>query len=228
MKTGLRLDSVSKVFGSGDLGVAAVRSATAAVEPGQLVLIMGPSGSGKTTLLSICGALLRPTSGRIWIGDVEVTHLSERVLPELRLRQVGFVFQSFSLLSNLTATENVQVVLQTGGQSRASARARARALLDDLGLSARANSLPQQMSGGEKQRVAIARALANDPPLILADEPTANLDASSGRHAMTLLQSLARTKGKAVVAVTHDARIADLADRVLWLDDGVLTESSET
>ena len=226
MTAALRLDGVSKVFGGGGLAVSAVRGATATVEPGQVVLVMGPSGSGKTTLLSMCGALLRPTSGRVWIGDVEVTKLSERELPQLRLRGVGFVFQSFGLLANLTAAENVQIVLQTAGRSRASARARARDLLGDLGLSARADALPEQLSGGEKQRVAFARALANDPPLILADEPTANLDSAGGRHAMTTLQSLARTHGTSVVTVTHDARIADLADRVLWLDDGVLTEAT--
>jgi putative ABC transport system ATP-binding protein len=220
----LRLDGVTKVYGEGDVAVHAVTDATLTVASGQTVLIMGPSGSGKTTLLSMAGALMRPTTGRIWLGANDVTALSERRLPTLRLRRLGIIFQQFNLLENLTAVENVRIVMEAAGTPRSSASRRAHALLSELRLSERADARPDQLSGGEKQRVAIARALANDPPLILADEPTANLDSRTGYQAMHMLELLASERGKAVVIVTHDDRIADIADRVYWLEDGTLAD----
>ena len=220
----LRLEDVGKVFDGSTEQVHAVREASLAVETGEVVLVMGPSGSGKTTLLSMCGALLRPSAGRIWLGDVEITDVPERQLPATRLREVGFVFQAFSLLGNLTAIENVRIVLEQAGVRPRQSEARARTLLSDLGLARRADETPERLSGGERQRVAIARALANDPPLLLADEPTANLDARTGYQVMHTLEALAKERGKTVVAVTHDHRIVDVADRVLWLEDGVLSD----
>jgi putative ABC transport system ATP-binding protein len=220
----LRLDGVSKTFGESEAAVRAVRDVSLTVEEGELVLVMGPSGSGKTTLLAMCGALLRPDTGTVWVGDTELTDMSERELPDIRLRRVGFVFQSASLLANLTAVENVRVVLEAAGVAPREADRRARARLDELRLSHRPDVLPEKLSGGERQRVAIARALANEPPLLLADEPTANLDSRSGYQLMHTLERLVRDRGKTVVAVSHDHRIEDVADRVLWLEDGQLSD----
>lgn len=220
----LSMKAVTKVYGEGDVAVRAVTDAALTVAAGQTVLIMGPSGSGKTTLLSMAGALLKPSHGRIRIAGNDVTALTEKQLPALRLRHLGFIFQTFNLLENLTAAENVRIVMDAAGTPRRRADERVRDLLADLRLSHRADALPEQLSGGEKQRVAIARALANDPPLILADEPTANLDSRTGYQTMHMLELLAAERGKAVVIVTHDDRIADVADRIYWLEDGHLTD----
>ncbi len=219
----LRLDHVTKVYGEGAEAVTAVTGASLRVDPGEVVLVMGPSGSGKTTLLAMCGALLRPTAGRVWVGGADVTALTEKQLPHLRLSRVGFVFQAFNLLANLTVLENVRIVPELAGLGRARADLRARELLDELTLGPRLHFLPDKLSAGEKQRVAIARSLANDPPLVLADEPTGNLDSKAGAQVMRLLEALARERGKAVVCVTHDGRIEGIADRVLWLEDGRLS-----
>jgi putative ABC transport system ATP-binding protein len=220
--TALRLQDVTKTYGEGAATVRAVDGVSLDVAEGDLVLVQGPSGSGKTTLLAMCGALLRPTEGRIWLGDTEITGRSERELPEVRLRQVGFIFQSANLLANLTALENVRVVMEAAGTRDADHRART--LLDELQLGGRLKMLPEKLSGGERQRVAIARALANDPPILLADEPTANLDSKAGYQLMHTLEVLAKERGKTVMAVTHDHRIEDVADRVLWLEDGQLSD----
>jgi putative ABC transport system ATP-binding protein len=220
--TALRLEGVTKSYGDGPYAVRAVDSVSLEVARGELVLVQGPSGSGKTTLLAMCGALLRPDTGRIWLDGTEVTNLRERDLPEVRLRQVGFIFQSAHLLANLTALENVRVVLDAAGTGDADRRARA--LLEELRLNERLHSLPETLSGGERQRVAIARALANDPKVLLADEPTANLDSRTGYQLMHTLEVLAKDHGKTVVAVTHDHRVEDVADRVVWLEDGNLTD----
>jgi len=214
------LEEVSRRFGSGETEVLAVDRVSLRIAPGEIVLIMGPSGSGKTTLLSLMGALLRPTDGRIRIDGTELSALTERQLPAIRLRHLGFVFQDFNLLSALTALENVALVAELAGESSRSARSKAAALLSDLGLDHRLTFLPDQLSGGEKQRVAIARALANDPSMILADEPTANLDSKIGHEITRLLRRIAKERGRSVVIVSHDERIRDIADRVLWLEDG--------
>jgi putative ABC transport system ATP-binding protein len=216
----LTVDHVSKRYGSGATEVIAVRDVSLAVAPGEVVLIMGPSGSGKTTLLLMLGALLKPTEGIIALNNVILSALPEKDLPDIRLRQFGFVFQDFNLLSALTVLENVAIVAELAGIGRPAARDKALALLKELGLGERVRFLPEKLSGGEKQRVAIARALVNDPALILADEPTANLDSKIGREIMRLLQRIAREQRRSVVIVSHDQRIKEIADRVLWLEDG--------
>jgi putative ABC transport system ATP-binding protein len=218
--TGLKVEHVTKRFGSGDTEVVAVNDVTLSVRPGEVVLIMGPSGSGKSTLLMMLGALLRPSEGTISIGGIDVSGLSERKLPDVRLRHFGFIFQDFNLLSALSVRDNVAIAAELTGVSRREARKRATALLTDLGLEHRLHFLPHKLSGGEKQRVAIARSLVNDATLILADEPTANLDSSHGHETMRLLRDIAKDGGRSVVIVSHDARIKDIADRVLWLEDG--------
>jgi len=220
----LDVDHVTKRYGDGETAVAAVRDVSLAVEPGEIVLITGPSGSGKTTLLSMMGALLRPTSGAIHLDGTALSELSESRLPAIRLHQFGFIFQDFNLLSALTIRENVALVAELAGAKRSAAREKATAILTELGLGARLDFLPEKLSGGEKQRVAIARALINDPALILADEPTANLDSKIGHEIMRLLRGIAKEQGRSVVIVSHDQRIRDIADRILWLEDGMFKD----
>jgi putative ABC transport system ATP-binding protein len=216
----LDVRNVSKQFGDGETAVTAVQAVSLEVEPGEVVLIMGPSGSGKTTLLSMMGALLKPSSGSILLNGTEISALSESRLPDIRLREFGFVFQDFNLLSALTVLENVAIVAELAGATPRRAREDATASLTALGLGERLHFLPEKLSGGEKQRVALARALINDPTVILADEPTANLDSKIGHEIMRLLRRIAKEQGRSVVIVSHDERIRDIADRVLWLDDG--------
>jgi putative ABC transport system ATP-binding protein len=190
------------------------------VRRGEIVLIMGPSGSGKTTLLTLIGGLLRPTAGSVTIQGLEITSLPESRLPAVRRDRVGFIFQTFNLLDSLTAVENVQLALDVAGVGPSTGHERAEALLVESGLRHRLRFLPKRLSGGEKQRVSIARALANAPLLILADEPTANLDSKHGHEVMLLLRDIARRERHSVVVVSHDHRIREIADRVLWLEDG--------
>jgi putative ABC transport system ATP-binding protein len=217
---GLHVEHVTKRFGSGDAEVVAVRDVSLDVAPGEVVLIMGPSGSGKTTLLLMLGGLLKPTEGTITLDDLELTDLSENKLPDVRLRHFGFIFQDFNLLSALSVQDNVSIAAELTGVGRKAAREKAASLLTELGLGRRLRFPPEKLSGGEKQRVAIARALVNDPALILADEPTANLDSAHGHETMRLLREIAKGRGRSVVIVSHDQRIRDIADRVLWLEDG--------
>jgi len=225
MKTStLEISHVTKRYGSGATEVVAVQDVSLSVAPGEIVLIMGPSGSGKTTLLSMLGALLKPTEGEIQINGDVISALKENRLPDIRLRQFGFIFQDFNLLSALSALENVAIVAELAGVRGSDARRKATELLTALGLGQRLNFLPEKLSGGEKQRVAIARALVNNPALILADEPTANLDSKIGHEIMRLLRSIAKEQGRSVVIVSHDQRIKDIADRVLWLEDGQFKE----
>jgi len=203
--------------------VTAVGGVDLDVHPGEVVLLMGPSGSGKTTLLLMLGAMLRPTAGVIQVGGLDIARAPERRLPGLRARRFGFVFQDFNLLSALTVAENVELACNLAGTGHA-AHQRARALLERVGLGHRLGFRPEQLSGGEKQRVAIARALANNPPVILADEPTANLDSAIGRQVARLLRQLATQDHRAVVIVSHDTRLEEIADRVLWLEDGTFRE----
>lgn len=221
----LQITHVTKRYGSGSTEVTAVRDVSLAVNPGEIVLIMGPSGSGKTTLLSMLGALLKPTEGVIQLNGTTISALAENRLPDIRLKQFGFIFQDFNLLSALTALENVAIVAELAGNKSGAARRKAASLLTELGLGERLNFLPEKLSGGEKQRVAIARALINDPTLILADEPTANLDSKIGHEIMRLLRRIAKEQGRSVVIVSHDQRIKDIADRVLWLEDGEFKET---
>ncbi len=221
----LCLDGVTKIYRSGDFSITALEDVSLDIRGGEIVAIMGPSGSGKTTLLTIAGALLRPTQGRVHICGTEVTHMDESRLASIRRQKVGFVYQNFNLLEALTALENVRVVIQNGSRNgRLDAVERATSLLDMFGLSHRLHALPKRMSDGEKQRVAIVRALAKDPELILADEPTANLDAKRGHEVMQLLRQKALELHKAVIVVSHDDRIRQFAHRILWLEDGHLRD----
>ncbi len=218
----LQVDDLTKVFGSGRTEVRAVDGVSLETRRGEITLVMGPSGSGKTTLLTLIGGLLRPSSGRIVIGGVEITALPSRELPRVRRESVGFVFQTFNLLESLTALENVEVALNVAGVKGAQARARATGLLVAAGLETRLTLRARDLSGGEKQRVSIARALANRPALLLADEPTANLDSLHGGEVMDVLRNLVKEGDRAAVVVSHDARLQRIADRVLWLEDGKL------
>jgi putative ABC transport system ATP-binding protein len=216
---------LTKTYGQGAAQVAAVREVDLDVHAGEVLLVMGPSGSGKTTLLLMLGALLRPTAGSIVVtgrnqDSVDLATTPERELPALRAQTFGFIFQDYALLDALTATENIAVAANIAGIKGTAAHNRARQLLDRVGLARRATARPSQMSGGEQQRVAVARALANDPPVLLADEPTANLDASRGRDLARLLRQLADEDDRSVVIVSHDDRLREVADRVLWLEDG--------
>ncbi len=214
------LRGVWKVYGSGEGAVAALRGIDLDIEDSEFLAIMGPSGSGKTTLLDLLGLLARPTRGSLRLFGEDVTEIPDSRSTEIRRNTIGFVFQTFNLVPWLSALDNVELALAIGGY-RGDRRERARRLLESVGLGGRLNHRPSQMSGGEQQRVAIARALANDPRIILADEPTGNLDSESGRKIVGLLRDLSRS-GRCVVMVTHDEEMAALADRIVRLRDGVI------
>ena len=219
-ETLVRIRGLTKTFGEGETLVEAVRGLDLELERGEIVLVMGPSGSGKTTFLSMLGGLLHVSGGEIWVDNTDIAALGERELPRFRARTFGFIFQDFNLVAALSAVENVEVALNIAGQSGQAARGRAISLLQGLGVGHRLNFPIDQLSGGEKQRVSIARAIANGPALILADEPTANLDSHHGAETMRLLRELAKQQGATVVIVSHDDRLREVADRVLWLEDG--------
>ncbi|MBL1409389.1 ABC transporter ATP-binding protein [Sphingobacterium faecale] len=216
------LEQVCKVYKTGDSSITALSTTDMSFESGKLTLIMGPSGSGKTTLLSILGCIIYPTSGKVFYKGREVTGLNERDLADLRLHEVGFVFQQFNLLEPLNALENVMHPLILQGASSSVARSRARRALEKVGLADRIFSLPKKLSGGQKQRVAIARALVADPAMILCDEPTASLDAYSAEAIMVELNGLASV-GKAVIVVTHDLRLRKFADKTIYVEEGVVS-----
>lgn len=212
--------AATKTYGAGATAFQALRGVDFAVAPGELVLLSGPSGSGKTTLLSLIGGLLRPTTGSVRLLGRDVTGWDDTALAAFRARHVGFVFQAFNLLRSLSAGENVASMLELRGAPRAAALREARDLLAEVGLGGRFDAMPSDLSGGERQRVAVARALGGSPELILADEPTASLDAKSGRAVAELLLRLSRERGRTVIVVTHDPRIRDLGDRIVALEDG--------
>ena len=216
----LSAHELTKTFGEGDIAVFAVRDVDLDLHPGEVALVDGPSGSGKTTLLLMLGGLLAPTAGNVTVGDTDLWAIPERRRPTIRARQFGFVFQDFNLLSALNVLENIEVAANLAGTVGAKARQRAKAVLDRVGLGKRAHFRPDQLSGGEKQRLAVARALVNDPAVILADEPTANLDSGNGRQVARLLRDVANEDGRGVLIVTHDSRLHHIADRLLWLEDG--------
>jgi len=214
---------VSMVYQSGGEEFQALSHVNLEVPQGSVQLLMGPSGSGKTTLLSILAGILTPSMGSVHLLGQEITHLSRNRLAQFRLQNIGFIFQGFNLFPALTALENVELAFQVKGMKKLrNSRNLAMTLLDQVGLADKARSLPKQLSGGQKQRVAIARALAGDPPLIMADEPTAALDSHSGHAVIELLRTLAKEGDRTVLMVTHDPRIVDVADRVLHLEDGIL------
>ena len=213
--------NLQRVYRMGASRVAALRGLDMDVQPGEFVAIVGPSGSGKSTLLHLLGLIDTPSSGEVRIGGRLAQHLGSERRAAVRLRRVGFVFQTFNLLHLLTVRENVEIVLQLAGAPKAERRARAEAVLRSVGLGDRLRHRPVQLSGGERQRVAIARALANNPDILLADEPTGNLDSATGMEIVGLLERLNRA-GQTVVLVTHNMRVARRAGRVLHLHDGRL------
>lgn len=220
MPPAIDIRGVTKAFGKGANAFYALRGVDFRVEPGELVMIVGPSGSGKTTLLSIMGCVLTPTAGTVELFGERVSDRRETELPSLRLGYIGFVFQGHNLIASLSATENVELPLKMRGVEPREASKQARELLERVGMESKRDALPADMSGGQRQRVAIARAVAGSPPLILADEPTASLDANTGVVVSDLLRELAEERGHTVVVVTHDNRIFHLADRVVHIEDG--------
>lgn len=227
MKPVLELKDITKTYGKGHAAVEAVKKSNLKVFAKEVVVIMGPSGSGKTTLLSISGCLLTPSTGGVYLTGQNVTELPQRKLADFRLKHIGFVFQAFNLLAPLTALGNVEIAFNLAGHKGKKAKEKAASLLSELGLAKRLNHKPEDLSGGEKQRVAVARALANEPELILADEPTGNLDSKSGHQVVKLLHDVAKKRGSAVVVVSYDMRIMDIADRVLRLEDGQIKTPEE-
>lgn len=220
----IQLTNVSKVVTSGSERLTILHSLDLDIPRGQFVSVVGPSGSGKSTLLGLIAGLDAPTSGIVSLGGREITRMSEDELAELRGRLVGFIFQSFHLIPSLTAYENILTPMEIMGVSKAADRART--LIDEVGLRDRAHHYPSQLSGGEQQRVAIARAFANEPEILLADEPTGNLDSKTGEEILGLLDDLHREFNATILMVTHNAEAAAHCDRILWLRDGRLRDVS--
>ncbi len=214
------IQNITKVYRMGDIEVPALRGVSLRVYKGEFVSIMGPSGSGKSTLLQILGALDQPSTGSYYLDGVDVAKLRDRDLATIRNRKIGFVFQSFNLLKRTSALRQVELpLLYGGGRDRTR---RARAALEAVGLSQRMNHMPNELSGGQQQRVAIARAIVNDPAIVLADEPTGNLDSRSGTEVLKIFQEMNRTHGITTVVVTHDPFVARHTDRIIMLRDGVI------
>ena len=222
----IRLDAVSRRFTLGGTEVAALDRVSLRVAEGEYLAVMGPSGSGKSTLLNVLGLLDRPDEGQYWLGGQDIATLSEPALAQLRGHRIGFVFQSFHLIPRLTARENVELPLMLCGVLPAERHRRSQRLLEDLGLENRADHRPAELSGGQRQRVAIARAMAMAPRLILADEPTGNLDSRSGEEVITLLEGLNREQGITLMVVTHDPRLGERAGRRISMDDGRISSDS--
>jgi putative ABC transport system ATP-binding protein len=224
MREKLIFEDVSKIYGEGDTTVNALDRISFQVKEGEFVAIVGPSGSGKSTLLSIAGVLLSPSNGRLVLDGKDITPLSAKEMTDIRLYQIGFIFQSSNLVPFLTVQDQLLLVDKLAKKRKMESKKRANELLDQLGLSHRHHHYPHLLSGGERQRVAIARALMNDPEIILADEPTASLDSKRGREVVEMLAEEAKSREKAAVMVTHDERVLDLCDRILEIKDGKLYE----
>ncbi len=222
----IRLDAVHKVYDAGETAVHALRGIDLDVKPGEYIALMGPSGSGKSTLMHILGCLDVPTQGEYFLDGTPVSGMSSRALARIRNRKIGFVFQSFNLLPRATIVRNVELPMLYAGEGRRVRRERALRALERVGLAERAKALPTQLSGGQKQRVAIARALVNDPPIVLADEPTGNLDSKTGQEILEIFDRLQR-EGHTVLLVTHDAAIAAHAHRIVRIVDGLIEDGSE-
>jgi len=224
----IKAERLTKIYREGATELRALQGVDLEVRARELTMLMGPSGSGKTTLLSILGCILRATEGKLEILGEDVGSLPEQELPWIRRAAIGFVFQGFNLFPTLTAAENVGLALDVRGVQGAAAKKRGEELLAAVGLEEKAHSFPADLSGGQKQRVAIARALAGDPPILLADEPTAALDSVSGRTVIELLHRLAREDGRAVVMVTHDPRVLAYGDRIIRMEDGRIVREEST
>lgn len=218
----LELRSITKSIDTGTHRVDILRGIDLKIEPGEFVAVMGASGSGKSTLLGLLAGLDAPTSGEILLDGEDISHLAEDKLAAIRGRKIGFVFQSYQLIPTLTAEENVLLPAELAGEAASASQQRARMLLDTVGLSDRRDHYPVQLSGGEQQRVALARAFMRKPPLLLADEPTGNLDSTNGRQVLELLLSLNQTEGATLVLVTHDKDLASYASRIVTLRDGLV------
>jgi putative ABC transport system ATP-binding protein len=218
----LRAQEIVKTFDEGSQRVDVLKGVSVELAAGEVVALEGPSGSGKTTLLSILGCILSPTSGTVTVDGTTVDTADETLLRDVRRRKIGFVFQQFNLFPALTALENVEYALNVKGVTGSAARSEARSALERVGLGDRLHFLPRDLSGGQKQRVAIARALAGSPPVILADEPTANLDTAVGTEILELFRGLAKGEGRGLLVVTHDPKVRAVADRVVGIRDGRL------
>ena len=225
MDSVLRTEALQKIYAADGVDVQAVRGVDLAVAEGEFVSVMGPSGCGKSTLLHLLGGLDRPSAGEVWLRDARVDQLGEKAWALLRRRHIGFVFQFFNLISNLTVADNVELPALLAGVAPREARARREELLGELGIGDVAAQVPGRISGGQQQRVALARALVNRPAVLLADEPTGNLDSASAREVMELIRRF-HADGQAIVLVTHDPRAAAAADRVVHMRDGAITEES--
>jgi putative ABC transport system ATP-binding protein len=222
----LEARQLAKTYETGGTKVLGLRGVDISIERGEFVAIMGPSGCGKSTLLNLLAGLDRPTAGEVWLDAERIDGLSETALARLRRRKVGFVFQFFNLVPTLSAVENVELPLLLVGRRRRKARRSANELLSDLGIPEKHGAAPAQLSGGEQQRVALARALANRPDVVLADEPTGNLDSAAARDVLGLFRA-ARDHGQTLLLVTHDASVASAADRVITLRDGLVADETE-
>lgn len=220
----IQIKGLTKVFGEGAVAFQALKGIDLSIEQGEFMMLAGPSGSGKTTLLSIIGCVLRATKGQVSLFGRNIVEVPEVDLPRLRLSYIGFIFQGHNLIASLSAQDNVALVLQLRGAEPLAAREEAKRLLELVGLGSKLNSIPKQLSSGQCQRVAVARALAGNPPLILADEPTASLDAENGKLISELLKKLAADGGHTVIVVTHDNRIFHLAERIVYIEDGLIRE----
>jgi putative ABC transport system ATP-binding protein len=216
----VRLVDVVKVFRMGQQEVQALRGVNLAIRAGEYISIMGPSGSGKSTLFNMIGALDKPTSGRVFIDEVDVSQLDAYELAWLRCRKIGYIFQTFNLIQVMTAIENVTLPMIFAGMNRDEYMEKGLELLKLVGLAERYQHKPPELSGGQQQRVAIARALANDPAIILADEPTGNLDLTTGEEIITLLKRLSQERGVTIISATHDIKMLNVSDRVVWIRDG--------
>lgn len=222
--TGLQLINVSKQYKEGEFKTTALNQVSLTVEPGEFVAIIGPSGSGKSTFLSIAGALLQPSQGDVLINGVNISTLKEKQLSEIRLNQIGFILQTSNLIPYLTVLDQLLVVKKMKGSVAASDKSYAVDLLNDLGLGNKLKKYPNELSGGERQRVAIARSFMNDPDIILADEPTANLDTNRAYEVVKLIAEEVKARNKAAIMVTHDERMLVDCDRVFRIEDGLLTQ----
>jgi putative ABC transport system ATP-binding protein len=222
-----KIENVTRIYKSGNVETQALRGVSLTIENGEFMALVGPSGSGKTTLLQLIGCLDQPTSGHVYINGKDVSRLNRNQRADMRRGTIGFIFQFFALIPTLTAYENIEMPLLLNGHNPAERRQRVTQLLESVGLSDRAHNRPDQMSGGQQQRVAIARALASQPSLILADEPTANLDTENGKQVMETMLRLNQETGVTFVFATHDPRVIQYARRVITLRDGLIVENAE-
>jgi putative ABC transport system ATP-binding protein len=221
----IRVIDICKIYKMGEIEVTALCGVSFSIERGEVIAIMGPSGSGKSTLMNLLGCLDRPTSGEYYLDNEKVSNLKDDELSVIRNKKVGFVFQGFNLLNRSTALDNVELPMRYAGITKGR-KERARQALEMVGLGDRVNHRPNELSGGQQQRVAVARALVNDPAILMADEPTGNLDSKSGKEIMELILSLNRERGTTIILVTHDASIGAQAQRVLRIRDGALESES--